>query len=203
MAGQRPRLGWIYKINPYRVSLRCRNGHQYLYELEEPGELVCKRSGCSLKINSSRVIRGYHPYIVWENDQFQDEARYIQTFTAIPLTSKKTYAGLSTAYPITKTVSNGLEKTSYALVHQICVVDGNCFKGSDGRWLDRIGQISKNDKQEIKETLVYYLDIRQEPTEDWFKDNASPALLKKVFDLIPDSDKERALDNLLDEYENR
>jgi len=200
MAGQRPRQGWIYKINPYRVSLRCRSGHQYFYDLAEPGELTCRHSGCSLVINSSRVFRGYHPYIIWENNKFQDEENYIQTFTAIPLTSKNTYAGLSTAYPVTKTARNGLDKTSYALVHQICTVDGNCFKDSQGDWLDRIGQLSKDDKAEIEETFVYYLNINREPTEDWFRENASPESLKKVFDFLPEGDREGAVNDLLDNF---
>lgn len=200
MAGQRPRQGWIYKINPYRVSLRCRSGHQYSYDLVEPGELMCKHPGCSLEINSSRVWRGYHPYIIWENDEFQDKERYIQTFTAIPLTSKTTYTGLSTVYPITKTKQNGLDKTSYALVHQICPIDGNCFKDSQGDWLDRIGQLSKDDKTEIEETLVYYFNLNHEPKEDWFRENASPELLKKVFGFLPNDDKERGLSDLLDDF---
>ena len=85
-----------------------------------------------------------------------------------------TYAGLSTAYPITRTASNGLDKTSSVLVHQICAVDGNCLKDSQGDWLTRIGQLSKDDKPEIEETLIYYLNIHREPTEDWFSDNATP-----------------------------
>ncbi|MDB9311693.1 type II toxin-antitoxin system PemK/MazF family toxin [Spirulina sp. CS-785/01] len=200
MAGQRPRQGWIYKINPYRVSLRCRSGHQYFYDLSEPRELTCQHSGCNLVINSSRVFWGDHPYIIWENNKFQDEENYIETFTAIPLTSKTTYAGLSTAYPITKTARNGLEKTSYALVHQICTVDGTCFKDSQGDWLVRIGQLSKDDKLKIEETLIYYLNINREPTEDWFRENASPKLLKKVFDLLPEDDREGDLKNLLDDF---
>ena len=34
MAGKRPKQGWIYMINPYRVSLRCGNGHQHFYDLD-------------------------------------------------------------------------------------------------------------------------------------------------------------------------
>jgi mRNA-degrading endonuclease toxin of MazEF toxin-antitoxin module len=199
MAGQRPRQGWIYLINPYRLSLRCRRGHQYFYDLEAPGELTCKRSGCNLLINSSRVLRGEHPYLIWTSDQFQDEENYIQTFTAIPLTSQTTFAGLSTTYPITKTKQNGLEKTSYALVHQICTVDGNCFKDSQGNWLVRMGQLSKDDKEEIEETLIYYLNINTDPNEDWLRDNASPELVKQIFGFLQEEQKESNLNDLLDE----
>ena len=199
MAGQRPRQGWIYIINPYRVSLRCRHGHQYFYELDEPEVVTCKHLSCNLTINSSRVFRGTHPYIIWTSDQFQDENHYIQTFTVIPLTSQTTFSGLSTAYPITKTKRNGLDKTSYALVHQICTVDGNCFKDNQGNWLSRIGQLSKDDKTEIEETLAYFLNINKEPKQDWFRDNASPELVKIIFDYLSEEKKQDALDNLLDD----
>lgn len=200
MAGQRPKQGWIYLINPHRVSLGCRSGHQYLYDLVEPGELTCQHSGCNLVINSSRVMRGWHRYIVWENDQFLDNEKHIQTFTAIPLTSQTTYTGLSTTYPITKTAQNGLDKKSYALVNQICVIDGNCFKDTQGDWLDRIGQLSKDDKTEIEETLAYYLNIACEPTDDWFKNNATPELVEKIFGFLPNTDKDKTLNNLLDKF---
>jgi mRNA interferase MazF len=62
VAGQRPRQGWIYFINPYRVSLQSKSGHVHIYNLDEPGELECQT--CSDNINSSRVFRGTHPYMV-------------------------------------------------------------------------------------------------------------------------------------------
>ncbi|WP_235335352.1 MULTISPECIES: hypothetical protein [Aphanizomenon] len=98
MAGQRPRQGWIYWINPYKVSLRCKLGHVHIYNLDEPGEVECQT--CSENINSSRVFRGTHPYIIWTSDQFQDESGYIATFSVIPLTSQTTFNGLPTTYPI-------------------------------------------------------------------------------------------------------
>ena len=64
-------------------------------------------------------------------------------------------------------VREGLDKTSYALVHQICAVDGNCFKDAQG---------------------------------DWFRENASPELLKKVFDFLPEGDRETAVNDLLDDF---
>jgi len=74
VAGQKPRQGWIYWINPYRVSLRCKLGHVHIYNLDEPGEVECQ--SCKENINSSRVFRGTHPYIIWTSDQFQDESGY-------------------------------------------------------------------------------------------------------------------------------
>ena len=200
MAGYRPRQGWIYMINPYRVSLSCGRRHQYFYDLTEPDEVNCKHSGCDQVINSSRVFRGEHPYIIWSSDEFQDDTDYIKTFTVIPLTSKQTSAGLPSVYPITKTKANGLTANSYALVHQICTVDGNCFKDGNGDWLARMGQLSSDDKEEINQTLIYYFDLSGDPTDDWFRENASPDLVQKVYGLLSDVDKEMVLEKLLDNY---
>ena len=65
MAGQKPRLGWIYMIDPRRVILRCSLGHEHIYDISGPEELNCSYSSCTQKINSSRVMRGTHPHIVW------------------------------------------------------------------------------------------------------------------------------------------
>lgn len=204
MTAKRPRKGWIYMINPYNVLLTCYKGHQYFYKLPEPSDIDCKHPSCTETINSSHVLRGCHPYIIWENDEFQEQEKYIQTFTTIPLTSKTTYSGLSTVYPITKTNQNGLVCKSYALVHQICTVDSNCFKDNDGKWKEREGQLSKSDKEEIEETLAYYLGIRvcREPDDDWLKNNASPKLIKKIFNFLPNEQKQITVENLIDELEN-
>lgn len=153
MAGQRPRQGWIYFINPYKISLRCGLGHTYFYELTEPSEVDCQHPSCNCKINSSRVFRGEHPYIIWTSDQFQDESNYIQTFTVIPLTSSTRDVGLPTTYPLTPNQKNGLDKKSYGLIHQMIAVDGNCFKDLAGNWINRVGQVEKADKDGIEERL--------------------------------------------------
>jgi len=44
VAGQKPRQGWIYFINPYRVSLRCKRGHDHIYEINQAGEIECQTS---------------------------------------------------------------------------------------------------------------------------------------------------------------
>lgn len=197
MAGYRPRQGWIYLINPYKVSLRCTSGHNYIYDLNEPGELECKAISCTLQINSSRVFRGEHLHIIWTNDQFQDDCNYIQTFTLIPLTSKETYKGLPTVYPINRTSKNGLDQNSFALVHQICTVDANCFKDSAGNWLNRIGQLEPPDREAIEKRLKYFLKITENPSDDWFAKNISPELLQKVFNYLPEDIKHSALEELI------
>ncbi|MEO1427912.1 MAG: type II toxin-antitoxin system PemK/MazF family toxin [Cyanobacteria bacterium J06633_8] len=203
MAGQKPRQGWIYVINPYRVSLRYKLGHIHIYYLEQPGEIDCQTNSCNQIINSSRVFRGEHPYIIWTSDQFQKDINYIDTFTAIPLTSstRERDKGLPTAYPINATSRNGLDKQSFALVHQVCTVDANCFKDKNGDWLTRIGQIDKPDKQAIEERLKYFLNIQENPSHDWFMENATPELLKMVFDNLPDNSKKSVLEELIDDVE--
>jgi mRNA interferase MazF len=198
MAGQSPRQGWVYMINPHRVSLRCSQGHQHIYNLNLPGELICKASLCSLMMNSSRVFRGTHPYIIWTSDQFQDDSKYIQTFAVIPLTSQTTFAGLPTTYPITSTSSNGLSIKSYALTHQVYTVDGNCLKDSDGNWLSRDGQLDKKDKAAIMQRLKYFLGCDNNPTEDWFRKSATPELIQKIYGYLPAPEKARLLEELID-----
>ncbi len=199
MAGYKPRQGWIYFINPYRVSLRCKLGHTHIYNLDEPGEISCKTTSCTQKINSSRVFRGEHPYIIWTSNKFTDNFNYIDTFTVIPLTSstRERDKGLPTAYPINPTSRNGLDKQSFALAHQICTVDTSCFKNGKGDWLTRIGQIDKADKNAVEERLKYFLNIQQNPSDDWFVKNASPEVLKKVFDNLPEENKQSALEELI------
>jgi mRNA interferase MazF len=184
VGGQKPRQGWIYLINPYRVLLRCKLGHYHIYNLDEPGEISCKTTSCRQIINSSKVFLGKHPYIIWTSDKFLDDSNYIDTLTVIPLTSSTAERdkGLPTAYPINATVKNGLNKQFFALVHQICTVDANCFKDAKGDWLNRVGQIDKPDKESMEERLKYFLNIQENPNDDWFVKNASPELLKKVFD---------------------
>ncbi|MFM6115039.1 MAG: type II toxin-antitoxin system PemK/MazF family toxin [Sphaerospermopsis kisseleviana] len=170
-------------------------GHVHIYNLDEPGEVECQT--CKENINSSRVFRGTHPYIIWTSDQFQDESGYIATFSVIPLTSQTTFNGLPTTYPINRTARNGLDKNSYVLVHQICTVDANCFKDSSENWLNRIGQLDKPDKEAIEERLKYFLNIQDHPSEDWFAQNASPEIVKKVFDYLSEEDKSSVIEELI------
>jgi len=200
VAGQKPRQGWIYYINPHRVFLRCKQGHPYLYHLPEPGKVECQDPSCKLQINSSRVFRGGHPYIIWTSNQFQAGFNYIDTFTVIPLTSssRERDKGLPTAYPVRATSRNSLDKDSFALVHQLCTVDANSFKNENENWLMRIGQLDKQDKEAIEERLKFFLGVNKDPSEDWFAQNASPELLKKVYFYLSEDDQIRSLEELID-----
>ncbi len=182
MAGSKPRQGWIYFIKPERVSLRCQLGHYHMYNLEKLGDISCKTNSCKQIIDSRRVIHGEQPYVIWISDKFPPDFNYVDTFTVIPLISsnQEKHKGLPTAYPINATARNGLNKYYFALVHQICAVDDSCFKDVKG-WVNRVGQIDKPDKEAIEERLYYFLNI-SESSDDWFVKNASPEILKKVFD---------------------
>ncbi|MEG3859171.1 type II toxin-antitoxin system PemK/MazF family toxin [Microcoleus sp. herbarium12] len=185
MAGKTPRQGWIYLVNPQKISLRCQQNHNHIYDLSEPGEIECKTVDCNLIINSSRVLRGEHHYLFWEIDQFQDNSECLQTFTVIPLTFQETCKGLPTAYPINSTTKNGLDRNSLALVHQICTVEANCFKDSQGNWFERVGQVDKGDKESIEERLKYFLNLGDNSSDDWLMNNVSVEVLEKVFDYFP------------------
>jgi len=200
MTSQKPRQGEIYILNPDKVSLTCTDGHTYIYELGELTEVECKFTSCTIKINPSRVFRGTHPHIIWTSDQFQDDTSYIKTFNVIPLSSKETFKGLPTTYPIKLRDKNNLKENSYALVHQIYTVDANCLKNQQNQWLKCIGKIDKKDKEAIKERLKYLFNIQDNPNDEWFSQNASPELLKKIFNYLPAHLKESALNNLMDDF---
>ncbi|MEG4323486.1 MULTISPECIES: type II toxin-antitoxin system PemK/MazF family toxin [unclassified Microcoleus] len=185
MAGKTPRQGWIYLVNPQKVSLRCKHNHNQIYDLSQAGKIECKTVDCNLIINSSMVLRGEHHYLIWASDQFQDESELLETFTVIPLTFQETCKGLPTAYPINSTSKHGLSQNCLALVHQICNVDANCFKDSQGNWLERVGQVDKGDKESIDERLKYFLNLEDDCSNDWLMNNVSGEVLEKVFDYLP------------------
>lgn len=114
------------------------------------------------------------------------------------MTSKDTFRGLPTAYPIRKNAKNSLSKNSLALVHQLTMVDSECFKYGNGHWMQRMGAISQNERVEIEFRLKYALNLSENPSDDWFSQNASPELLEKVFLGLDKKQQEDALSGLLD-----
>ena len=46
--------------------------------------------------------------------------------------------------------------------------------------------------------MKYALSIADRPDEDWFKKNATPELLKRIYSYLPETSRETALENLLD-----
>ncbi|WP_228013332.1 hypothetical protein [Nostoc edaphicum] len=57
--------------------------------------------------------------------------------------------------------------------------------------------MDKADREAIEERLKYFLNIQENPSEDWFAQNASPELLKKVFDYLPEGTKNLAIEELI------
>ncbi|WP_236104018.1 hypothetical protein [Sphaerospermopsis reniformis] len=45
--------------------------------------------------------------------------------------------------------------------------------------------------------LKYFLNIQDNPSEDWFAQNASPEIVKKVFDYLSEEDKSSVIEELI------
>jgi mRNA interferase MazF len=68
-------------------------------------------------------------------------------------------------------------------------------------WLDRMGQLDATDKKEIERRLKYFFGVAHSPDEDWFKQNASPELVQKIFGYLPNTEKNKVLETLLEDLE--
>lgn len=198
MVEQKPRSSWIYMIDPKRVFLMCKFGHQDIYNISGPEELNCSHPSCNQKMNSSKVMRGNHPYIVWSELTYGK----LHLYHAIPLTSKDTFRGLPTSYPIKVNPRNGLACSSLALVHQLTVIDANCFQDNNGNWIKRLGIINADEKKDLEERLRLALNLSESPSEDWFTQNASPDLLERVFMQLDPRQREEAISQLIDKLDS-
>jgi hypothetical protein len=78
------------------------------------------------------------------------------------------------------------------------VIDPECFKDDNGNWMVRLGVINSDEKKDLEDRLKLALSLSNEPNEDWFTQNASPELLKKVFMLIDPSQRDEAILQLID-----
>ena len=92
---------------------------------------------------------------------------------------------------------NGLTTKSYALVHQLYPIDGNCFKKIDGNWIERMGQLELRDKTEIEQRLKFSLGLSSVTTDDFLR-SMTPELFKKAYGHLPDDLKMKALEDLID-----
>lgn len=184
-------------INPSRVVLKCGLGHKNVYDISGAKELNCSDSSCNSKINASQVMRGIHPYIVWSDFTYGK----FHLYHVIPLTSQETFKGLPTSYPIKANSRNGLTRNSLALVHQLTVIDPECFKDNNGNWMTRRGIINVDEKKDLEERVKLALNLPNHPSEDWFTRNASPELLEKILMLIPPSQQQEALLRLIDKLD--
>ena len=172
-----PTQGNIYFIDPKFVYLKCKDDHEHHYDISSKDSIECKEHDCYLTINSSQIMRGEHPYIVWSNFY---KPPLINLYYVIPLTSQDTFNGLPTTYAIKPSKDNNLTKKGYALIHQLTTVDAACFKDINGDWIERRGKIDKDQKEDIKKRLINLLNLPSEPNDDWLKNNASPELIKKI-----------------------
>ena len=86
-------------------------------------------------------------------------------------------------------------------MHNIFTVDANCLKDDKSDWLNRIGQLDKSDKQAIEERLKYFLDIQENPRDDWFINNTSLEILREVFDNLAVDNQYSALVDFIDDVE--
>lgn len=61
-----------------------------------------------------------------------------------------------------------------------------------------MGQLAKTDRDAIEQRLKYFLNILDNPSDDWFAQNATIELLQKVFYFLPDENiKNRAIEELI------
>jgi len=206
MAAKRmtPRQGWVYMIDASTVLATCRGGHFQFAHLDV-GEADCVRADCTQKVNLSHVQRGPRPYVVWSHSDLLDGQKMYNTITAIPLTSKSTYNGLPTTYPINKSTKNGLTERSHAIITQITAIDHRAFKEQENSkdvWRHRVGQLDKDDKEAIAARIAYLFGVDETPSPDWFKQHASIDLIEQVFDNLPADQRSVAIERLIEKLDN-
>lgn len=67
----------------------------------------------------------------------------------------------------------------------------------------RTGQLDKQDKAEINTRLKYVLGLDSSPNEDWFRQNATPALVQKIYGHLTKAEKEATLESLFGAVEEK
>ncbi len=143
------------------------------------------------QINPSTILRGQHPHII-----VSIKAEAAGLAQAIPMSSSDRDAGLPTTYPIKAMTRNGLDKHSFALVHQITTLDLRALRQPDGSWMERMGQLEKRDKDAIQERLLFLLDLQ--PEEDWFLERMTFNLAEQALERLPPEERQRLLERQLD-----
>lgn len=143
------------------------------------------------QINPSTILRGQHPHII-----VSIKAEAAGLAQAIPMSSSDRDAGLPTTYPIKAMTRNGLDKHSFALVHQITTLDLRALQQPDGSWMERMGQLEKRDNDAIQERLLFLLDLQ--PEEDWFLERMTFNLAEQALERLPPEERQRLLERQLD-----
>ncbi len=165
-------------VDPNLLVLSCKAGHRHAYDLLGGTTTRCAEPSCTERIQTTKIMAGSHPHLIWTSLEYGND---FHLYYAIPLTSQTTFAGLPTAIPIRKDSGNGLDKDSFALIHQITPIDSECFRDSQGEWSERKGRLGKKSMDRLEEQLKRFLMISMGMNEDWFKQNASVELCQIVF----------------------
>jgi mRNA interferase MazF len=187
---QKPIRGSIYMVDPNRLVLACQMGHRHSYDILTSTATKCAEPSCSERIQITKIMAGRHPHLIWTSLEYGDN---FHLYYAIPLTSQTTFAGLPTAIPIRKDSGNGLDKDSFALIHQITPINSECFKDIQGQWIERKGRLSKQYLERLEEQLKRFLMISMGMDDNWFKQNASIELCQIIFGNLSFADQEEFL----------
>lgn len=192
---QKPRKGWIYRINPAFMALRCPDKHVYQYPLDKVRKVECQHPGCNMTITKTcRVFAGTHYYIYWGRDDLSTGV-----VQAIPLTSRETHVGLPTSLFLRASDENGTRLNGYALIHQITPLDERVFKNAHG-WLQRDGSLTKGQKRDVERRIEYLFQVGQEHPG---AQQIPPAdLIMNLFPQVPTADKMDLIDSMMNWMES-
>ncbi len=183
----KPIRGNIYMVDPNRLVLTCQIGHRHEYDLLGDLIISCAEPSCTQKIQKTKIMAGIHPYIIWTELEYGNN---FHLYYAIPLTSKTTFDGLPTAIPLVRDTGNGLDKDSFALIHQVTPINSECFRDIQGQWLERKGRLSPKQMKRLEEQLKKFWIFSMSMDEDWFKQNASLELCQAIFANLSMTDRE-------------
>lgn len=161
-APQTPRPGWIYMANPTRTVIRCATCSQVDAYDHTPGSAPCTgtyhvngvHQACPRTHNVSRVFRGAHPLVVLTPEE--DMTSMTGVLIVVPMTSKRTFEGLYTSYPVSNTTSNGLSMPGWVLCHNPLVIDKRALRTpNNSAWLKRLGALRAQELDEVRMRLAY------------------------------------------------
>jgi mRNA interferase MazF len=177
-------------VDPDRLVLTCQMGHRHSYDILGGTTTRCAEPSCTESIQTTKIMAGRHPHLIWTSLEYGNN---FHLYYAIPLTSQNTFTGLPTAIPIRSDSGNGLAKDSFALIHQITPINSECFRDSQGQWIERTGRLSPKYMERLEEQLKRFLMISMGMDDNWFKQNASIELCQIIFGNLSFADQEEFL----------
>jgi mRNA interferase MazF len=182
-----PTRGSIYMVDPNLLVLSCKAGHRHSYDILGGTTTGCAEPSCAERVQTTKIMAGTHPHLIWRSLEYGNN---FHLYYAIPLTSQTTFNGLPTAIPIRRDSGNGLDKDSFALIHQVTPVNSECFRDSQGQWIERMGRLGKKSMDRLEEQLKKFWLISMSMDEDWFRQNASLAMCQTIFGNLSPADQE-------------